>query len=173
MERRAGPGRRGGAPSIGLYAVAAARALGASEVVYVDAGEERARVAEALGARAVVERARADSRLGRFPVTVDASATAEGLGLALASTDVEGTCTSVGIYLGDVALPLFELYTRGVRFVTGRVNARAELPGVLAALAERTLRIESVVTARAGWDEAADAWLAPATKLVVARQVSA
>jgi threonine dehydrogenase-like Zn-dependent dehydrogenase len=45
----------GGAPSVALYAVAAARALRASQVVYVDTAVDRCAVAEKLGATVVRE----------------------------------------------------------------------------------------------------------------------
>jgi alcohol dehydrogenase len=159
----------GGAPSIGLYAVAAARALGASEVVYVDPSEERAALAERLGARSVREKVSPELRLGRFPVTVDASGRDEGLRFCLASTDVEGVCTSVGIYFLDVPLPLLQMYTRGVRFVTGRVNARGELSRALPLAASGAFDIATVATRVVPWAQAAVAWGEPATKLVLAR----
>ncbi|WP_053237294.1 zinc-dependent alcohol dehydrogenase [Sandaracinus amylolyticus] len=158
----------GAAESIGLYAVASARALGASEVAYVDHDEARLAIASALGAR-VVPFAR-DAKPGRFAITVDASARTEGLRLALACTDVEGTCTSVGVYTTEVSLPLLELYSKGVRFLTGRAHARAVLPEVLAKLADRTLAIDAVTMARVMWGDARDAWGEPATKMVVARE---
>lgn len=157
----------GGAPSIALYAVASAVALGASEVVYVDPNEQRAALAEKLGARAV--RAKCDDtlRVGRFPITVDATAREEGLRFALRNTDVYGECTSVGVYFGDVALPMLELYTRGVRFTTGRVNLRGDLPSMLGAIAERGLELGLVATSVASRADAAAAWTEAATKLVI------
>ncbi len=159
----------GGAPSVGLYAVAAARALGAGEVVYVDPSEERARVAEALGARAVRAKCEPSLRVGRFPVVVDATGREEGLRFALASTDVWGDCTSVGVYFRDVPMPLFDLYNRGIRFATGRVDARRDLPAALAAATAGAFDIGAVATTVVGWQEAADAWTEPAIKLVVRR----
>lgn len=157
----------GGAPSVALYAVASAVALGASEVVYVDPSEERAAIAEKLGARAV--RAKCDEalRVGRFPITVDATGREEGLRFTLGSTDVYGECTSVGIYFGDVPFPLFQLYTRGVRFTTGRVNLRADLPAMLAAVSERARSLGTVATDVVERSDAAAAWVEPATKLVI------
>jgi alcohol dehydrogenase len=159
----------GGAPSIGLYAVASAIALGASEVVYVDPSEERAALAEKLGARAVRAKCEPALRIGRFPITVDATGREEGLRFVLGSTDVYGQCTSVGIYFGDVPMPLFELYTRGIHFTTGRVDLRGDLPAMLAAVTERSLDLGTVATTVATWSEAAAAWTEPATKLIIRR----
>lgn len=159
----------GGAPSIGLYAVASARALGASEVVYVDPNEERALLAEKLGARAVRAKCEESLRVGRFPITVDATGREDGLRFALASTDVWGECTSVGIYVADVAMPLFNLYRRGIHFITGRVDVRRDLPAMLDAVAKHGLDLTTVATTVVPWNDAAAAWTEPATKLVVKR----
>jgi alcohol dehydrogenase len=159
----------GGAPSVGLYAVAAARALGASEVVYVDPSGLRASVAEKLGANVVREKCTPSLKIGRFPITVDATSREEGLRFCLASTEGEGLCTSVGIYFGDVALPMLDMYTRGVRFVTGRVNARREAPAALALAATGAFDIGAVATTVVPWDEAPRAWLEAAPKLVLRR----
>lgn len=157
----------GGAPSVALYAVAAARALGATEVVYVDPSEERGRVAENLGARVVRERCAPALRIGRFPIVVDATGREEGLRFCLSSVDAWGTCTSVGIYFGEVSMRLYDMYTRGVRFLTGRVDARRDLPAALALAGRGAFALAPVVTRLVAWEEAAGAWLEPATKLVV------
>src|SRR5262249_29512545 len=117
-----------GDASIGLYAVAIARALGA-EVSYVDSEPTRLAIAERLGAVAV-ERAQAPAAphaLGRFPVTVNTGATVDGLRLALHRTAARGICTNAGIFPGDVAVPLGAMYTRGVTLVTGRAAARRDI----------------------------------------------
>jgi threonine dehydrogenase-like Zn-dependent dehydrogenase len=154
--------------SIGLYAAGLAVALGASSVLYVDADAERARIAEALGAQTLTE---PPKRAGPFAVTVDSSADPAGLKLALRSTAPDGICTSTAIYFGEQpALPLLEMYTKGITFTTGRVNAREAMPHVLALTASGALAPELVTTRTVAWDDAADAlrecdW----TKLVVER----
>ncbi len=159
----------GGTPSVALYAVAAARALGAREVVYVDHSPARAAVAEKLGARVVREKYGPNLRVGRFPITVDATAREEGLRFCLASTDADGICTSVGIYFTDVPLPLLDMYTRGVRFVTGRTHARRDLPEALALAASGAFDLATVATTIVDWEHAPEAWVEPATKLVLRR----
>jgi alcohol dehydrogenase len=158
----------GGAISVGLYAVAAARALGARQVVYVDPAPDRAALAERLGATAVREAAAPGLRAGRFPITVDATSRADGLRFVLASTDDGGVCTSVGVYFADVAMPMQEMYTRGIEFLTSRVDARRELPAGLA-LAGRGWDLAAIATTVVDWSSAAEAWREPATKLVVRR----
>ncbi len=159
----------GGAPSVGLYAVAAARALGASEVVYVDESSERSAIAERLGARIVRQRPTPGLRLGRFRVTVDASSIADGLRFAIASTDVWGTCTSAGIYFQELPLPLLDMYMHGIRFLTGRVDVRRDLPAALALLQNGAFDVASIATRVVPWQDAPTAWVEPATKLVVRR----
>lgn len=158
----AGPG------SIGLYAAAIAVALGSERVVYVDADEGRRAVAAGFGAEALD---RTDERPGRFPVTVDASSDPDGLALALACTDMDGTCTSTGIYFGEQPpMPVLEMYMRNTTFVTGRVHARAVIPHVLALAAEQRLHPEKVTTREVDWDDAAAALAEPGwVKLVFCR----
>lgn len=172
---RSAPGSRvlvagGGAVSVAMYAVSAARACGAREVLYVDASPERARIAEALGASAVLEEPDPRLQLGRFPIVVDATAREAGLRFCLASTDLDGTCTSVGIYWSEVPFPLFELYARGITFTTGRVHARKELPAALALAASGAFALAPIATTRVGWEQAPEAWAVPSTKLIVTRE---
>jgi alcohol dehydrogenase len=141
----------GAARSIGLYTVACARALGASRVVYQDADADRRAIAARLGAEVVAERAH---RLGRFPITVDASNDPDGLACAIRSTDAWGTCTCVGVFFTDVPLPMLEMYGKGIHFVTGRAHARADMPEVLRHVAEGTLDPTPVTTGVHPWESA-------------------
>ncbi|HEY6890961.1 MAG TPA: alcohol dehydrogenase catalytic domain-containing protein, partial [Solirubrobacter sp.] len=68
----------GWARSIGLYAAACALALGAARVVYADTDDERLERAAALGAEPVAV-TEWPKKLGRFPITVDASGDHAGL----------------------------------------------------------------------------------------------
>ena len=159
-----------GGLSIGLYAVAIARALGA-DVTYVDGSVAGLTIAERLGAT-VVERdeaLRAGRGLGRFPVTVNTGATAEGLRLALGSLEPGGVCTDTGIFRDDVALPLGAMYTTGITFVTSRVAARRDIPAVLALVAAGRLDPAVVTATAAGWDDAPAAWSGHRAKLVLTR----
>jgi alcohol dehydrogenase len=158
----AGPG------SIGLYAAALAVALGSESVLYVDPDETRRATAERVGAQTLAE---TPKRVGPYPITVDASARADGLGLALRSTAPEGTCTSTAIYFGDPPpLPLLEMYTKGITFRTGRANAREAMPHVLALAAAGAVHPELVTSRVVDWSDAAPALLERDwTKLVIER----
>jgi alcohol dehydrogenase len=157
----------GGAPSIGLYAVDAARALGAARVVYIDPSEERRSAAEAYGAETIGELP--ERKAGRFGVTVDASGSEAGLHVALRSTAPGGVCESVGIYYAPTPMPLLEMYDAGITFVTGRPHVGPMLPRVLDLIAAGRIDPDRIRTT-AGWDEAPSALLDPPTKLVFTRE---
>jgi threonine dehydrogenase-like Zn-dependent dehydrogenase len=159
----------GGFGSIPLYAAAMAVALGSERVDFIDVDPERLALAEKVGATGV--EGPPPRRAGRYPVTVDASANADGLGCALRSTEAGGTCTSIGIYYQDTAVPLLEMYTIGVTFKTGRTDARRYLPEVLE-LRQRGLRPEVILSATASWAEAAEAFVDPPRKLVITRDLA-
>jgi threonine dehydrogenase-like Zn-dependent dehydrogenase len=164
----------GWARSIGLYAIACARALGAGRVVYADADAGRLERAAALGAEPIEVPAGEDGtpawpkKLGRFPVTVDASGHHGGLHAALRSTAPDGACTSVAIYFEPATpVPLLEMYTRGCTLHTGRCHARALIPDVLALIAAGRLDPALVTSAVVGFDDAETALADPPTKLVL------
>lgn len=159
----------GAAPSIGLYAVSVARALGAGTVRYVDPDAERRAAAEALGAEVSHLEGPWPRRLDRAEVVVDATADAVGLQCAVRSTADLGLLTVVGIVFGDASVPVLEMYTRGITLHTSRADSRRHLPAVLELVASGRLDPGGVPTTLARFDEAAEAWLAPATKLVLVR----
>jgi alcohol dehydrogenase len=160
----------GGAGDVALYAVAVAIALGSEHVTYVDTGQRRLAVADTLGAE-VIDREPDGTALGRYPITVDHSGEPSGLHSAIRSTEPEGTCTSTAIYFAsDITVPLLEMYTRGITFRTGRVNARAVIPHVLELIAADRLRPEVVTSAVVEWDEADTALAHLEAKTVVRRE---
>jgi len=160
----------GAGPSIGLYAVAAAAALGASAVRYVDSDEERCRIAERLGAEAVHHAGPWPRRFPRAAITVSNTNDPQGLATVLRSTDDYGTCTSTAIFFGEQpSLPLLELYTKGITVHLSRADSRRYTPEVADLAAGGQLRTQAVTTKVAEWDDAPAAWLAPATKLVLVR----
>jgi threonine dehydrogenase-like Zn-dependent dehydrogenase len=158
----------GGGLSIALYAVDAACALGAGRVVYADRDPGRLAVAEGLGAE-VVE-GLPEGAYGAFPITVDASGVHDGLHAALRATEPGGTCTSIGIYYEPLTpVPLLEMYTNGVTFVTGRAMARATIPAVLERIAAGDLHPDRVTSNVVAWEHAAEAVREAQTKLVIER----
>jgi alcohol dehydrogenase len=159
----------GGAGSIDLYAIQIARALGAERVDYAGGRDDAARaLAGELGAEVVGDEF--PERLGAYPIVVDASANEEGLACALRSTAPDGVCTSIGIYQTPTTpIPLLEMYTKNITFVTGRVHAREAMPEALALIADGRLDPEPVTGRHIAWDDAADALAEYREKLVIER----
>jgi threonine dehydrogenase-like Zn-dependent dehydrogenase len=154
-----------GGLSVGLYATAAAVALGAA-VDYVDTDPQRLAAAEALGA-AVHDRPLPDPKATPYPVTVSTRSQPDALLATLRLTWPDGVCTDTGIFFEPVAMPLLAMYTVGVRFVTARAQARAVIPEVLGLLAGVDLR--PVVHTVADWADAPAAWGAMTGKTVITR----
>jgi alcohol dehydrogenase len=158
-----------GLPSIPLYAAQAAIALGAGHVDFASADAEQLALAERLGAHPI-ETDFAARPARTYPIVIDAGLSPAGLHYAIRATEPEGTLQSVSYHPGpDVPLPLGRLYTRGIRFIVGRCHAAALLPGVVGLIGAGRLRPDAVTTRVVEWNEAADAWLEPAIKLVVQR----
>jgi threonine dehydrogenase-like Zn-dependent dehydrogenase len=164
----------GFARSVGLYAAASALALGSPRVVYADTDAGRLEHAAALGAEPLLVPAGDDGapawpkRLGRFPITVDASGDHGGLHAAIRSTAPSGACTSVAIYFEpETPLPLLEMYTRGCTLHASRVHARAVIPEVLGLVEAGTLEPARVTSAVVSFDDAVEALADPPTKLVL------
>ncbi len=156
-----------GGPSIPLYAVQAALALGAAGVDFACQDEESLALAEQLGARPL--RTDFGRRPRRYPIVVDAGTTAPGLDFALRCTEPEGTCQSVSFHLAPVPIALGRLYTLGIRFFIGRCHAAALIPEVLSLIGDGRLRPGEVTTRVVDWEEAPDAFPEPGIKLVVRR----
>ena len=153
--------------SIGLYAAAFGLAYGA-QVDYVDTDEKRLAMAEKLGAR-VHDRPKPDKSWDPYPVTVHTSMDPLVLASTLRATWPDGVCTDTGVYYqGAVEMPLLSMYTRGVRFVTGRVNARAAIPEILellTAACDLSPAVERVVP----WDDAPSVWPTMTGKTIFTR----
>jgi threonine dehydrogenase-like Zn-dependent dehydrogenase len=142
--------------SIALYAADIARALGARRVDFIGGGPRQREIAERLGAN-VIE-GDFPERLGQYPITVDASNNPAGLACALRSTAPDGVCTSIGIYFDPMTpVPLFEMYTKGIQFLTGRVHAREAMGRALALIEQGLVRPEIITSHTVRWEDAAQA----------------
>ena len=158
----------GGAVSIALFAVDIALGLGASRVVYLDEDPERCDLAERLGAE--VREGAPPARAGRFGITLDASSTHPGLHCALRSTEPGGVCTSSGIYFeATTPMPLLEMFTNGITFITARASSRPIIPDILAAVVDGRIHPERITSRVVPWDDAVHALLEVPTKLVMER----
>jgi alcohol dehydrogenase len=157
-----------GAGSISLYAAAIALALGAERVDFAGGRPFEREIAERLGVNLLEQEF--PKRLGPYPITVDASARQPGLACALRSTEPDGICTSIGIYFeSETPVPLLEMYTKGIRFETGRVHARTAMEPILDLVRDGAFKPELVTRETATWDEAAEAVAGHGGKLVISR----
>jgi threonine dehydrogenase-like Zn-dependent dehydrogenase len=153
--------------SIGMYAAAFAAALG-FHVDYVDTDANRLAAAEKLGA-VVHDRAKPDKSWEPYPVTVNTSGDPSLLAATLRATWPDGVCTDTGIYFQPtVEMPLLRSYTSGIRFVTGRVSARAVIPEILELLAGGC-DLSPVVNRVVPWDDAPSVWPTMVGKTVFTR----
>jgi threonine dehydrogenase-like Zn-dependent dehydrogenase len=158
----------GAGPSLPFYAIGFARALGARSVAYVDHDVDRLSKAERLGAEPI--EGYGGRSPGSFGVTVCTAGSRDALIYALRSTEPDGTCTCNTIFFeNEVALPMLEMYTRGVTLVTGRVNARATIPPVLDLMANGLFDPSSVTDSVVDWDDACAALVDGPRKLVMNR----
>ncbi len=119
-----------GPNSIGLYAVGIAMALGAGRVVYVDDDTDRLGIAARFGAETV--EGPPPAKAGAFPITVDASGSAEGIRCAVEQHRLRRGVHQRGRCWTDPPLPLFAMYSRCCTFHIGRAHVRPAIPAVLA-----------------------------------------
>ena len=157
------------APSVGLYAVMSAVALGSEHVAYVDDDRGRLELAASLGADVVDAGGRwGDLRLDRrFPIVVDANVLDTGRNLALRSVEPCGVCTSVSGGAGPTAaLPLQQMYLKGVRYEIGRVHACSTAPAVLDLVANGRIDPARIIDRIVPFSSAADGMVEHATKIV-------
>jgi len=154
--------------AIALYATSIALALGAERVDFAGGNSYLRGRAEQLGANLLEKEF--SKRLGPYAITVDASADPDGLSCALRSTEPEGICTSIGIYFTETTpVPLLEMYTKGIRFHTGRVHARPAMEPLLDLVRDGSFRPEQVTAEKAQWDAAPEAIAGHRSKLVISR----
>ncbi len=159
----------GGTPSISLYAAALARALGSTQVDYMDTSPTRLAIAQAIGANPI-EVKNAPKRHGSYWVTADTSGhpSGEWLSTALNSTSPYGRCTSCGIYHSPAPVPLGSMYRQGVRFTIGWTNVQALMPAVIELLAKKNVPLEKIHTV-VPWEDAIEALRDPPEKLIFVR----
>jgi threonine dehydrogenase-like Zn-dependent dehydrogenase len=158
----------GNAQGIGLLIAQAARALGASEVVYLDDHPARLAVARTL-AITVVERQSFDGAAPGSPygITIDANITPEALGLAIRSTDHGGVCgRTYGDFASVTATHLRDMYRIGVSLHIGRVNVRAMMPRALECLRCGLIHPDKVITRTVSFADAARAIIEPGIKVL-------
>lgn len=160
------------AQSVGLFAVEAARALGAGAIVYTDFDDARLTMAASLGAQSLKTDYTAQKKFNRdFPIVVEAAGLPDGLSFALRSTEPCGVCTGVSAGTGvDPTVPLRAMYTKGITYAVSRVHARGVIPDLLAcASCHDGFSPEKILTKTVSFEAAPDAMTDMTSKLVFLR----
>ncbi len=160
------------AQSVGLFAVEAARALGAGRVVYRDFDDRRLAAARALGAEAVKTVYDADLCPDeQFPIVVEAVGLPDALAFALRATAPCGVCTGVSAGTGEpMEVPLRSMYMKGVTYTVSRVHARADLVGALECATCGRTHPERLISRDVSFEDAAEAMAEPDLKPVFVRR---
>ncbi|MFJ5304495.1 zinc-binding dehydrogenase [Streptomyces sp. NPDC088350] len=136
--------------SIGLYVCDIARALGASDVLYVDPDAEHREIARSYGAATaeVLEPVRHG-----FDIAVEATGRVEQLALAVKSLAPEGMCESAGNHFRPGELPLLDMYLTGVTLRVARDNVRNHIPDALELAASGKVVPARVVSHVLDWEQ--------------------
>ncbi|HET8593180.1 MAG TPA: alcohol dehydrogenase catalytic domain-containing protein [Solirubrobacterales bacterium] len=150
---------------VGLCAVQAARAAGASAVVAIDTVEDRLRMAESLGATAV-HLTEGDPRgevkrltEGRgVDLAVDAVGHPDALDLALRLARKAGTVSATGVYAERVEVHMGLLWIKAITLTSGHANVIKHLDRVLELLSSGELDPAPLVTHHMKLEQAPEAY---------------
>jgi len=150
---------------VGLCAVQAAKAAGASEVVAIDTVEDRLKMAESFGATPVhlTEQSPRDEvkklTEGRgVDLAVDAVGHPEALDLALRLARKAGTVSATGVYAERAEVHLGVLWIKAITLTSGHANVIKHLDRVLELISAGKLDPAPLVTHHMKLDEAPEAY---------------
>ncbi len=150
---------------VGLCAVQAARAHGASRVIAIDTVAERLAMAESFGALAVhledgdPKGAVRDATEGRgVDLCVDAVGHPKALDLAVRLTRKCGTVQAVGVYAERIELHMGLVWIKALRLCAGHANVLAHVDPVLALMSSGQLDPTPLVTHHMSLDDAPQAY---------------
>jgi 2-desacetyl-2-hydroxyethyl bacteriochlorophyllide A dehydrogenase len=150
---------------VGLCAVQAAQAAGASVVVAIDTVDDRLRMAESFGATPVHltegdprgEVKKLTERRG-VDLAVDAVGHPDALDLALRLARKAGTVSITGVFTERVEVHMGVLWIKALTLTSGHANVIKHLDRVLELLSSGVLDPSPLVTHHMGLDEAPDAY---------------
>lgn len=154
--------------AIPLMAADCARRLGAEAVALYSRQEAVVGRAGALGIDAH-QVDRWPARFSNHPITVDCTGDADGLRAVVASTEAGGRCTSASMHFGDVSLPMWSMYMKGITLHTGRTQGAAGQRAVLDAIAAGHIDPLVVEPEIVAWDDAPAALQGEALKSIIER----
>jgi 2-desacetyl-2-hydroxyethyl bacteriochlorophyllide A dehydrogenase len=150
---------------VGLCAVQAAKAAGASEVIAIDTVEDRLRMAESFGAIPVhltEQDPRAEVKKlteGRgVDLAVEAVGHPEALDMAMRLARKAGTVSVTGVYAERTEVHMGVLWIKALTLTSGHANVIKHLDRVLELLSEGKLDPAPLVTHHMKLDEAPDAY---------------
>jgi 2-desacetyl-2-hydroxyethyl bacteriochlorophyllide A dehydrogenase len=150
---------------VGLCAVQAAIAAGATQVFAVDSVEQRLQMAARFGATplhledADPKRAVRAATEGRgVDLVVDAVGDPGPLAMAVSLARDAGTVSGIGAYAGKGEAPLGLAWLKGLTLRLGLANVIAHVDRVLALIESGKLDPSPLVSHRMGLDEAAEAY---------------
>jgi alcohol dehydrogenase len=150
---------------VGLCAVQAAKAAGASQVIAVDTVEDRLRMADSFGATPVhltEQDPRGEVKTlteGRgVDLAVDAVGHPDALDLALRLARKAGTVSATGVYAERVEVHMGVLWIKAITLTSGHANVIKHLDRVLELLSSGELDPSPLVTHHMKLDEAPDAY---------------
>jgi len=150
---------------VGLCAVQAAKAAGASQVVAIDTVEDRLRMAESFGATPVhltEQDPRAEVKKlteGRgVDLAVEAVGHPEALDMALRLARKAGTVSVTGVYAERAEVHMGVLWIKALTLTSGHANVIKHLDPVLELLSAGKLDPAPLVTHHMSLDEAPDAY---------------
>jgi 2-desacetyl-2-hydroxyethyl bacteriochlorophyllide A dehydrogenase len=150
---------------VGLCAVQAAKAAGASEVIAIDTVEDRLKMAESFGATPVhltEQDPRGEVKKlteGRgVDLAVEAVGNPEALDLALRLARKAGTVSVTGVYTERTEVHMGVLWIKALTLTSGHANVIKHLDHVLGLLSEGLLDPAPLVTHHMKLDEAPDAY---------------
>jgi 2-desacetyl-2-hydroxyethyl bacteriochlorophyllide A dehydrogenase len=150
---------------VGLCAVQAAKAAGASEVIAIDTVEDRLRMAESFGATPVhltEQDPRGEVKKlteGRgVDLAVEAVGHPDALDMAIRLARKAGTVSVTGVYAERTEVHMGVLWIKALTLTSGHANVIKHLDRVLELLGEGKLDPAPLVTHHMKLDEAPDAY---------------
>lgn len=150
---------------VGLCAVQAAKADGAAEVIAVDTVDERLRLAEGFGARAVhltdddPRGAAKEVSEGRgVDAVIDAVGHPDALAMACKLARKAGTVVATGVYAEPLELHMGIVWLKALTLRTGHANVIRHVDPVLEKLVSGELDPSPLVTHHMSLDDAPEAY---------------
>jgi 2-desacetyl-2-hydroxyethyl bacteriochlorophyllide A dehydrogenase len=150
---------------VGLCAVMAALAGGASKVFAIDTVEDRLETARSLGAEAIHateqdprKAVKGGTQVGGVDIAVDAVGHPAALDTACRLARKGGTVSVVGVYAERVEVHMGVIWIKSLNIVTGHANVMGHLDSVLAMLASGRLDVSPLVSREMRLDEAPEAY---------------